>query len=193
MTKHEFLSQLERRLRVLPENEQRDAVDYYEGYISDAGEENAEAIEQLGSPAEVASKIIAGYAAAEHTETDLPRKHGLSMAWAIILAVFAAPIALPLALAVACVALALLIAILSSIAAFGAAALGAVLAGFGSLIIGIIALYSNLALALMLLGTALIALGTGVMLAKLTVAITKSGFHGVARFVSKIITGRGSK
>jgi len=59
MTKNEFLAQLEYRLRVLPENERRDAVEYYEGYIDDAAEDEASAIEHLGPPAEVAAKIIA--------------------------------------------------------------------------------------------------------------------------------------
>ena len=190
MTKNEFLTQLERHLRALPANERSDAVEYFEGYISDAGEDESTAIEQLDSPAQAAAKIIAEYTIRENPKADKPKRLGLSIAWAVILAVFAAPIALPIALAVACVALALIIVIISLIVAFGAAAFGTVVAGAGSFIIGVIALFQNIPLAMMMLGSALAALGIGMLLTNLTIAISKSGFRSVAKIVSKVIIRR---
>ena len=190
MTKNEFLSQLERHLRALPANERSDAVEYFDGYISDAGEDESAAIEQLGSPAEAAAKIIAEYAIGQQPKADKPKRHGLSIAWAVILAVFAAPIALPIALSVACVALALIIVIISLIMAFGAAAFGTVAAGAGLLFFGVIALFQNIPLAMMMLGSALASLGIGLLLINLTVAISKSGFRSVAKLVSKVIMRR---
>jgi len=58
MNKMEFLEQLHRNLRALPETEKGDALEYYEGYISDA-ENESEAITRLGTPDEVAATILA--------------------------------------------------------------------------------------------------------------------------------------
>jgi len=40
MNRHEFIAQLKKKLRKLPFDEINEAVDYYEGYFDDAGEEN---------------------------------------------------------------------------------------------------------------------------------------------------------
>ena len=242
MTKSEFLSQLEYRLRILPENERRDAVEYYEGYIDDAAEDEASAIERLGPPAEVAAKIIAeiavsggspyaaagdearenagdgaresaGEGARENVEDDyraysgeMPRfyagngervrepepakKRGLSMAWTVILAIFAVPIGLPLAVAAASVAFAMLVVMLSLLVAFGATAFGLVVGGAASAVVGILALFQNLPLAAMILGVALSSLGFGLLFTKLTVVMAESGFRAIARFAGKVIIRR---
>lgn len=58
MNKQEFLRQLEYLLRDIPQNERREAMEYYQNYFEDAGPENeAKIIEELGSPQEVAASI----------------------------------------------------------------------------------------------------------------------------------------
>jgi len=196
MTKNEFLSQLEHRLRALPENERSDAIEYYSGYLDDAGEDEAAAIEHLGSPAEVAAKIVAEYAVADTrlaSETEHERKPSLPILWTVILAVFAVPVGLPVAIVVAAVAIALLAVILSLLVAFGATAIGLVLGGIGGAIVGVIALFQNVPLALMMLGSTLVVLGLGIMFAKLTAAIAISGFDLIARYVGNVIMRRGKK
>ena len=59
MTKYEYLAELERLLSALPEQERRDAMNYYEEYFVSAGpEKEAEAIHELGTPQQVARKIL---------------------------------------------------------------------------------------------------------------------------------------
>lgn len=59
MTRTAFLSALEQLLAPLPEAERKDALSYYEDYLDAAGPENeARAIAELGSPEEVAHKIL---------------------------------------------------------------------------------------------------------------------------------------
>ena len=196
MTKNEFLSQLEHRLRALPENERLDAMEYYSGYLDDAGEDEAAAIEHLGSPAEVAAKIVAEYAVSDTRlpdETAREKKSTLPLAWTVILAIFAVPVGLPLAIAIAVVAIALLAVIFSLVVAFGATAFGLVVGGLAGVVFGVLALFQNIPLALMMLGSTLVVLGLGIMFAKLTVVIAKSGFNSIAKFVGNIIMRRGKK
>lgn len=58
MNRNEFLRQLEQLLCDIPENERREAMEYYRNYFEDAGpEKEAQIIEELGSPQEVAASI----------------------------------------------------------------------------------------------------------------------------------------
>ena len=59
MTRTAFLAALEQLLAPLPEAERKDALSYYEDYLDAAGpEKEAQAIAELGSPEEVARKIL---------------------------------------------------------------------------------------------------------------------------------------
>ena len=61
MTKYEYLAKLEQLLSSLPEQERRDAMNYYEEYFVSAGpEKEAETIRELGTPEEAARKILEG-------------------------------------------------------------------------------------------------------------------------------------
>ena len=57
MNKESFLKQLEYLLSDLPEEEKRDALDYYRDYLEDAGSEEARVLESFGSPERIASMI----------------------------------------------------------------------------------------------------------------------------------------
>lgn len=59
MTRTDYMKSLERLLAALPETERRDALNYYEEYFDDAGADNeAATIAELGTPEEVAQKIL---------------------------------------------------------------------------------------------------------------------------------------
>lgn len=59
MTREKFLAELEQALASLPYAERRDALNYYEEYLDSAGPENeAQTIADLGSPQDVARKIL---------------------------------------------------------------------------------------------------------------------------------------
>lgn len=61
MNKQQFMAELKQLLGDLPATERDEALNYYEDYFADAGEENeASIIEELGSPEKVAFTIKAG-------------------------------------------------------------------------------------------------------------------------------------
>lgn len=61
MTRQEYMKQLAALLAAMPEAERRDALDYYEEYFDAAGpEKEAQTIQELGSPQNVAEKIWEG-------------------------------------------------------------------------------------------------------------------------------------
>lgn len=58
MSRKEYMEQLDMLLRDIPHMERREALQYYEDYFEDAGEEHeADVIEELGSPEELAKKL----------------------------------------------------------------------------------------------------------------------------------------
>lgn len=58
MNKQEFIRELRKELQDIPSKEREEAVQYYEEYFDEAGEENEEAvIRELGSPARIAAVI----------------------------------------------------------------------------------------------------------------------------------------
>lgn len=61
MTRQEYMQQLAALLAAMPEAERRDALDYYEEYFDAAGpEKEAQTIQELGNPQNVAEKIWEG-------------------------------------------------------------------------------------------------------------------------------------
>lgn len=61
MDKREYLNRLQMQLADLTDEERREALEYYEEYFADAGEENEDdVIRSLGAPEQVAEQIKAG-------------------------------------------------------------------------------------------------------------------------------------
>lgn len=61
MSRKEFMERLEKLLWNISDSEREEALQYYNDYFDDAGTENeAQVIEELGSPDQVAQKIKAG-------------------------------------------------------------------------------------------------------------------------------------
>ena len=74
MTKSEYMKKLSYSLRRLPKEDFNQAIDYFEEYFAEAGEENEQqAIEDLGSPEDAAKDYESGGkeygAAAENGKT----------------------------------------------------------------------------------------------------------------------------
>lgn len=58
MSRKEYMEQLDMLLRDIPHTERQEALKYYEDYFEDAGEDHeADVIEELGSPEELAKKL----------------------------------------------------------------------------------------------------------------------------------------
>lgn len=75
MNRNEFLRQLEQLLCDIPENERREAMEYYRNYFEDAGpEKEAQIIEELGSPQEVAASIKRNLFGEEYSDYDFVKE-----------------------------------------------------------------------------------------------------------------------
>ncbi len=95
MTRQEYMQQLAALLAAMAEAERRDALDYYEEYFDAAGpEKEAQTIQELGSPQNVAEKIWEGTGAQSGTpmpDTSMPEqgsRRRKSPVW-IVLAILA--------------------------------------------------------------------------------------------------------
>ena len=134
MTRTEFMAALRGRLSHLPPEEQDAALRYYEEYFDEAASEE-EAARQLGSPEDIAARIL-GESAQPQPSQPLsipPQKRGHS-AWfwvgMVTLCVFASPVllglaaaALGIAVGIAAVVLALVVAAVSPFLALSVAML----------------------------------------------------------------------
>lgn len=109
MNKQEFLEALRQALSGLPEEERQNALQYYEDYFADAGEENeAQAIADLGSPEAVAQAIVNDYrglaaapGGASSGASSVPaqrpaRKKGLNPWVLLVIVLLAIPLGVPL-------------------------------------------------------------------------------------------------
>jgi len=190
MTKTEYLDQLERRLRAMPSNELRDALEYYDGYLSDADDEAA-AMAQLGSPGEVAASILVSHAAREPEPGQAGRKDGakgIRTAWMVALAIFALPVGLPLVITLAAIAFSLIISLLAIVFAVGVGGLVSLAAGVLGVAFFPMVVSRDAGTALLLLGNGFMGLGFGILLVRFTAVLTR-GFPMIARFVGRKIGG----
>lgn len=81
MNKAEFMKELERLLQNIPDNEREEALNYYEEYFNDAGEENEQKVlAELESPQKVADKIKDGLRA-DMDFRDTAPGNGNNSAW----------------------------------------------------------------------------------------------------------------
>ncbi|MCL1842278.1 MAG: DUF1700 domain-containing protein [Defluviitaleaceae bacterium] len=212
MTAVEYLEQLSWKLRVLPESERRDALEYYEGYLSDA-EDEAAAIIQLGSPGEVAANILAnhvltlappsqannligGVIAKEPVNQSqvMPAEDmakpsvfsGMKTTWVIILAIFAMPVGLPIIIAVAAIAFGLFITLAVLVFSFVVAGLAMLLAGFVSIFVFPFIIFQGFGFSMIMMGTGLITIGLGIFFVKFSILLMR-GFPKISRYVGKEI------
>lgn len=103
MTKSEYMKKLSYSLRRLPKEDFNQAIDYFEEYFAEAGEENEQqAIEDLGSPEDAAKELIMNLAEKNMEQPPKTVKHSFKAVWIGILGICAAPIALPIALSLSC-------------------------------------------------------------------------------------------
>ena len=111
MTSGEYLNQLQKYLKKLPQSDYEDAMEYFTEYFADAGPENEQAvIEELGTPKQAAAELMVNLLdrkmdereAMEQEEKRQEKKKttGASVIWIAILALFAAPIGAPILISI---------------------------------------------------------------------------------------------
>jgi len=202
VTKAEYLEKLNQKLRVLPKSERCDALEYYDGCISDS-ESEEEAIMQLGTPGEVAANILAHYVERGNSSARMPHtisdertpgatgSSGMKTALVIILALFALPVGLPIVIAIAAVAFTLFVALCAIVFAVAVAGISLLVTGIVALLAFPRVIFQSLGLAVSLFGIGLMSLGLGILLIKSTTILMR-GFPKISRFVSKKIIRRSS-
>lgn len=106
MTRTEYLALLEKELSALPKKDFQEAMDYFIEYFDEAGSENeADIIEELGTPHEAARDILAnvlgkeqGSEEARTIETSKIPRSGKEIALWIALIIMASPVLFTIAL-----------------------------------------------------------------------------------------------
>jgi uncharacterized membrane protein len=176
MNKNEFLSQLEKFLSDLPEEERREAMEYYVEYFDEAGpEKETDVLKEFGSPKEVADRIHDEFAEKglivydpSVKEEDKEKDNGWKTACIILLCVVVAPVAIPVIVAVISAVLGAIIAVISAILGVFLAVCGATLAfavaAVALFIVGIVKLFGTPLVGGLLLGLSLACAGLTLLL-----------------------------
>ncbi len=194
MTKKEYMEQLKVKLKRLPKEDFERAVEYYEEYFAEAGEENEQkAIEDLGSPQEAAEQIICDMALAYSKEPVQNVKKGMNAIWVGILAVFAAPIALPLLASGIVLAIAMYASAFAVLAAFLLTAVSCVIMGPIAVISGLTVITKSVPVFFTCIGMGFILTGVGAAAAYGLYLLFKKFIAWTLRGFGEIIRKRGKK
>lgn len=177
MNKNEFLGQLEKLLSDLPEDERREAMEYYVEYFDEAGpEKEGDVLKEFGSPKEVADRIheelaekgLIVYDASAAGDGTKEKKDGWKIACIVLLCILAAPVAIPVAAAIVGAVVSAILAVISAIAGIFLAACGLTLAfavvAITLFVVGIIKLFTAPLVGLFLIGLALLFAGLALLL-----------------------------
>ncbi|MBQ8198301.1 MAG: DUF1700 domain-containing protein [Lachnospiraceae bacterium] len=199
MNKNEFLRQLENLLSDLPEEERREAMEYYVEYFDEAGpEKEAEVLRELGSPSEVAHNIREDLAGKElmvvpQDAEDGKKKEkndGWKIACIILLCIFAAPVVIPLVVALAGAIIGIIVGLVSAVAGvFLASCLmtfAFAVAAIILFVIGIIKLFTIPLVGAFLLGLSLVCAGVALLLGFLVVKFLLVALPAICRGIYKL-------
>lgn len=194
MNRDEYMKRLEYRLRRLPKEDYDKALSYFTEYFEEAGPENeAQAIEDLGSPEMAADQIIRDFAMENAKEPVKDVRHGVSAVWVGILAVFAAPLGVPLALTLGVLALTFVFVILLLVFCVFVATIAMGLSAIPCIIIGIGMLFTSFADGVATIGAGLIGLGIGYWMVLGSIALWKLILHLMTRLFGKAAKFRKQK
>jgi len=178
---------LEKRLKGLPKEELKSALNYYNEYFLDANVDNKTDVESLvGSPDEVARNIIS-----ECTDKiyNVQKKNGgvrndFKLLWMIILGIFAAPIGLPLLIA----SIAIIFAVVVTVFSLLLGAIGLLVAVIVTGIAMIPAMFFSVSWAtrFIIIGVVLVSISIAIILCGAVMEILSSLIRLLARIMRKI-------
>ena len=164
MNKVEYMTSLKKKLRHLPQEDLKKALEYFEEYFAEAGVANeTQAIEDLGTPEDAAEQLITNLAISNTEEPVKNIKKGLNQIWVGVLAVFAAPIAVPVAAAIALTVLLVILSIFLVIFALFLASFTGLIMCPVSIIVSFTQIGTNMGAFLNLLGLGFFAGGFGLI------------------------------
>lgn len=191
MNRTEFLDELNRRLKLVPKEDREDALAYYDEYISDCGPDEYADVEPLvGTPKEVAEKIIADCKVKHATEQREKKtvRGTASTLWLIILGIASLPVSLPLVITAVVLALVLVLVVVVILIAFAVTGLATAIGG----ILTIAAIFLSVSVStigqiLIMLGLGLVGISLGLLIIIGTARLT----NAVCRIIPSIaMSGR---
>ncbi len=194
MNKEEYMKQLKINLKRLPKEDFNRAVEYYEEYFVEAGEENEQkAVEDLGSPREAADQIIKDMALNYSKEPVKDIKSGMNAVWIGILALFAVPIALPLLGGGIVVCLAMMLVAWSILLALMVMAASAVILGPVTIIAGFTIITKSISVFCTCIGIGLMAMGIGAAMTYGMYVLCRRFLGWTLKMLARIIRMGGKK
>lgn len=190
METNSYLKRLANFLSALTDEERDDVLDFYSEYILDAGlTTDDEIIQKLGTPRQLARKILADYSIRAVNVSDDPgtssetrSKRNIRMIWLIILALMASPIAIPLLIALVAVLFAFIVVIVAVIVATIVCIVAIAVAGVVSIIGGLMVLSSSVATSIFFIGLGLLAIGLVLIAAPIGYLVIKVLIEMAANF-----------
>lgn len=215
MNRIEFMTELAALLQDVPVEERKEAMQYYNDYFDDAGEEEKDVVKELGSPAKVAenikkdlgiqTEISSGGAqntGANHTGAQDARaqdngtqnvgtqnvgtQEQSNHIWKIVLIVLVVIFGLPLLLGIGGGVLGLLAGIIATVFAVILTAVLVVITGVLAIVAGVTFLITEPAVGLALIGGGLIAGVCGVIASVLLVKLCMIAFPAAGRWITKM-------
>lgn len=191
MNRAEFFRQLEQQLQRVSKEEADAALEYYREYFDEAGPENeAQVIEELGSPGKLVTHLKAEVAMKQLQKETPTVKKGVSAIWWIILAIFAAPIALPLAIGAVGVCIGLVGAAIGIIVGLIIAVIAIFVLGILLIFDGFLTIVTSVATGIMAIGIGFTMLGISLLLSILVVLAARGIFSGIAAMLHKTLEKR---
>lgn len=188
MSRDEYLKKLRSKIKKLPNEEIEEAIEYYEEYFAEAGNEHTESvIARLGSPSYVASQIMADYAIKDLESQKGTTKKNFSAMWFIILAILASPIALPIALVIICLAFTLILLCGVTILTFFIFVVTLPLSGLFSMVAGIGVIAQDWQTSIFFIGIGLIAFGIGLLLFSPFMQFSKKTSTTIVKILKRLL------
>ena len=215
MNRIEFMTELAALLQDVPVEERKEAMQYYNDYFDDAGEEEKDVVKELGSPAKVAENIKkdlgiqteissggaqntgANYTGAQDARAqnngtqnvgtqNVGTQEQSNHIWKIVLIVLVVIFGLPLLLGIGGGVLGLLAGIIATVFAVILTAVLVVITGVLSIVAGVTFLITEPAVGLALIGGGLIAGVCGVIASVLLVKLCMIAFPAAGRWITKM-------
>ncbi len=138
MNRNDFVEELDKRLKYIPKEDREDAIEYYTELMSDMQiDENEDAAAKLGSPKEVAKKIV-DECTQKHVdayEENKTAKGRATVVWLSILGALSLPVSLPLAIVVLALAFTVIVVCVSLFISFAVTSVALVFSGIACLVI----------------------------------------------------------
>lgn len=188
MRRQEFMRELEYLLRAIPDSERVDALAYYNDYFDEAGEENeAQVIRELGSPQQVADKILAecGRTTSYKKVDTAPKKetNKSSKILLILLLIFTFPLWIGVVGAAFGIVVAVLASIFGIVVGFGGTGIGLLVGGGACLVAGLMRLMTVPVEGLVTIAVGSILIVIGVLLALLVTWLLFKWIPGIGRAI----------